>query len=47
VIDLLVDRKDPSVVGVLQEALKKEDNNYVRLRSQRALREMNASVETF
>jgi hypothetical protein len=47
VIDLLVDKKDPSVVGVLQEALKKEDNNYVRLRSQRALREMNASVEMF
>jgi hypothetical protein len=46
-IDLLVQKKEPEVVGLLQELVRHEDNNYVRLRSQRALREMNASVETF
>jgi hypothetical protein len=46
-IDLLVQKREPSVVGVLQQVLQKEDNNYVRLRSQEALRRMNASVETF
>jgi anti-sigma factor RsiW len=46
-IDLLVQSKRPEVAGVLQQVLQKEDNNYVRQRSQRALREMNASIETF
>ncbi len=46
-IDVLMQNKQADMVGVLQEVLKKEDNNYVRLRSQKALREMNASVETF
>jgi hypothetical protein len=46
-IDLLVQGRQASMAGVLQEVLKKEDNNYVRLRSQEALRRMNASVETF
>lgn len=46
-IDLLAEKKSPDIVGVFQEVLKREENNYVRLRTQKALREMNASVETF
>ncbi|MFN3322198.1 MAG: HEAT repeat domain-containing protein [Bryobacteraceae bacterium] len=46
-IDLLVERKHNEVVRVLQELLRHEENGYIRLRSQKALREMNASVETF
>jgi HEAT repeat protein len=34
---------DPATVGALQELLRKEDNNYIRLRTQRALQEVNAS----
>jgi hypothetical protein len=33
--------------GVLQEVVQKENNSYVRLRCQRALEDMNASVGTF
>ncbi len=48
VIDLLVqNRQDEALVGVLQELLQKESNSYVRLRSERALKDMNASVGTF
>jgi len=46
-IDLLVQTKQIDLVGTLQELLRREDNNYIRLRSQRALREMNASLDTF
>ncbi len=46
-IDLLIQQKQQDVVAVLQELLRKEDNGYVRLRSQKALRDMGASVETF
>ena len=46
-IDLLVQSKEPDVAGVLQELVRREDNNYVRSRSQRALNEMKASVGTF
>lgn len=47
VIDLLVQHKEDSLVGVLQQSLQKESNVYVRQRSERALKEMNASVGTF
>jgi hypothetical protein len=47
VIDLLTEHKEDRMVPVLQELIRKEDNGYVRLRCQKALREMNASVETF
>jgi len=47
VIDLLVQHHAPSMVGVLQEVMGKEDNGYVRLRCQRALHEMNASAESY
>lgn len=46
-IDLLVQKREPEVVGVLQEALRKDDNNYVRLKCQKALHEMRASAESF
>lgn len=47
-IDLLMELQDRrSLVGVLQGVAQKEENNYVRMRCQNALREMNASVETF
>jgi hypothetical protein len=47
VIDLLIQHKNDNLVGMLQELMRKEDNGYVRMRCQRALHEMNASVETF
>ena len=47
VIDLLIARQDPATIGVLQTLIGKEDNGYVRMRCQNALREMNASVGTF
>jgi hypothetical protein len=46
-IDLLTQKKEPAMVGVFQELMRKEDNSYVRLKCQKALHEMNASVETF
>jgi len=46
-VNLLVEGKQQDIVGVLQELLHKEDNDYIRERSARALREMRASVETF
>jgi len=46
-IDLLVQQHEPEIVGILQELVSREDNDYVRLKCQKALREMNASVETF
>jgi hypothetical protein len=46
-IDLLVLHKGESTVPVLQELVQKEDNTYVRLRCQKALEEMNASIGTF
>ena len=46
-VDLLVQNREPSLAGVLQELMTREDNNYVRLKCQKVLHEMNASVETF
>jgi HEAT repeats/Putative zinc-finger len=46
-IDLLIQHKEDRMVGVLQELMRKEDNGYIRLRCQKALHEMNASVETY
>src|SRR5450755_3214086 len=47
VIDLLVKQKNENMVGVLQELMHTENNGYVRMRCERALHDMNASVETF
>jgi hypothetical protein len=46
-IDLLTSRRDDSIVGVLQNVVRKDENDYVRLRCERALQEMHASVGTF
>jgi hypothetical protein len=46
-IDLLTQQQDTDLVGVLQQLVSKESNNYVRQRCEKALLEMNASVGTF
>jgi len=46
-IDLLMVAHDHTLIRLLQEVAQKENNNYVRMRCQTALRDMNASVETF
>ncbi|MBZ5576139.1 MAG: HEAT repeat domain-containing protein [Acidobacteriia bacterium] len=47
VVDLLVEHRDDAIVGVLQNLMQKENNSYVRLKSEKALKEMNASIGTF
>ncbi|HEV3334151.1 MAG TPA: HEAT repeat domain-containing protein [Bryobacteraceae bacterium] len=47
VVDVLVEHRDDDIVGVLQDLMQKEDNSYVRLKSEKALKAMNASVGTF
>ena len=47
VIDLLIQHRSDAMVGVLQELMNKEDNDYIRMRCRKALNEMNASVETY
>lgn len=47
VIDLLVAHHDDSMVGVMQNLVRKESDGYVRVRLQRALLAMNASPGTF
>src|SRR5450755_2403254 len=44
VIDLLIPHHAASMVSVLQEVMGKEKNGYIRMRCQRALRDMNASL---
>jgi hypothetical protein len=47
-IDLLTQNSNEQhVVGVLQELLRKEGNGYIRLRCEKALRGMKASVDTY
>ena len=46
-VDLLTQRQAPELVGLLQEIMSREDNQYVRMKVQRALADMNASAETF
>jgi hypothetical protein len=47
VVDLLVAHRDDTVVGVLQGLVQREDNTSVRLKLEKALKDMNASVGTF
>ena len=47
VVDLLVARRDDSTVGVLQNVVQREANSYVRLKCEKALKDMNASIGTF
>ncbi len=46
-VDLLVTHRDGSMVGVLQDMVQKEDNNAIRLKIEKALKDMYASVGTF
>jgi hypothetical protein len=46
-VDLLTQKREPELVGVLQELMTRENNNYVRMKCQRVLADMNASAETF
>ncbi len=46
-IDMLMQHRDGSVVGVLQNVVERENNSYVRLKCEKALRDMNASIGTF
>lgn len=46
-VNLLIECRQQDMVGVLQQLLRQEKNDYIRERSTRALREMRASVETF
>jgi anti-sigma factor RsiW len=47
VVDLLVAQRDDSVVGVLQGLVQREGNHSVRLKVEKALKDMNASIGTF
>jgi hypothetical protein len=47
VVDMLMTHRDDTVVGVFQGLVQKEDNNSVRLKVEKALKEMNASIGTF
>jgi hypothetical protein len=47
VVDMLVAHRDDSIVGVLQGVVKREDNDNVRQKLEKALKDMNASVGTF
>jgi hypothetical protein len=47
VIDLMVARRDDAVVGALQNLMQREDNNGVRLKASKVLKDWNASIGTF
>ncbi len=47
VVDLLLPHRDDSMVGMLQSVMQREDNAVVRLKVEKALKEMNASIGTF
>jgi hypothetical protein len=47
VVDMLVEHRDDALVGMLQSLMQREDNDYVRLKCEKALKELNASVGTF
>lgn len=46
-IDLLTSHRDDALVGVLQSAMQKEDNDYVRSKYRTLLAEMKASLGTY
>ena len=46
-VDLLTQHRENEMVGTLQELMRHENNDYIRQRTQRVLREMNASVDTY
>jgi len=47
VIDLLVANRDDNMVGMMQGLVQKENNNSVRLKLEKALKDMNASPGRF
>jgi len=47
VVDLLVARRDDALTGVLQNLVERDNNSYVRLKSEQALKAINASIGTF
>ena len=47
VVDLLVAQRDDAMVGVLQGMVQRESDNSVRLKMEKALKGMNASIGTF
>jgi hypothetical protein len=47
VVDILVAHRDDNMVGLLQGMVQRENNDSVRLKLEKALKEMNASVGTF
>lgn len=47
VIDLMVTRRDDSMVGILQNLMQREDNNGVRLKASKVLKDWNASIGSF
>jgi hypothetical protein len=47
VVDLITAHRDDSMVAMLQSLMQREDNSYVRLKCEKALKEMNASIGTF
>jgi hypothetical protein len=47
VVDLLVAHRDEALTGVLQNRVERDNNNYVRLKSEKALKAINASIGTF
>jgi hypothetical protein len=47
VVDMLVAHGNDDMVGFLQELVQRENNDSVRLKLEKALRDMNASVGTF
>lgn len=46
-VDLLASEVEIDVIGTLQEVVTRESNPYIRQKTMKALREANASVETF
>ena len=46
-IDLLVEHRSRALVGILQQAIERERDSYIRERVQKALLEMNASMGAF
>ena len=47
VVDILVAHRDDNMVGLLQGMVQRESNDSVRLKLEKALKDMNASVGTF
>jgi hypothetical protein len=47
VVEELVAQRDDSMVSALQDLYQKEDNHYIRLKLEKALKDMNASIGTF